>query len=73
MEPFGAKGLAWAKVGSKGWQSPIQKFLSTEEMKAVEAKLEAEEKDLLLLVADPPAWSIRLCQTSASIWAASWG
>jgi aspartyl-tRNA synthetase len=54
VEPFGAKGLAWAKVGSNGWQSPIQKFLTTEEMRAVEAKLEASEKDLLLLVAGPP-------------------
>jgi aspartyl-tRNA synthetase len=53
VEPFGAKGLVWAKVGSNGWQSPIQKFLSAEEMKAAETKLEASEKDLLLLVAGP--------------------
>ena len=54
VEPYGAKGLVWAKVGSNGWQSPIQKFLSAEEMKAAEATLEASEKDLLLLVAGPP-------------------
>ncbi len=52
VETYGAKGLAWAKVGAGGWQSPIQKFLVPEEMKQVESRCEAAEGDLLLFVAD---------------------
>ncbi|HRU87350.1 MAG TPA: aspartate--tRNA ligase [Syntrophales bacterium] len=50
----GAKGLAWARVNPDGWTSPIAKFLKAEEMRAVEAKLEAAPDDLLLFVADTP-------------------
>jgi len=53
-EVHGAKGLIWAKVGSDGWQSPIQKFLTKEEMKAAGLALEASENDLLLFVAGTP-------------------
>ena len=52
VETYGAKGLAWAKVGADGWQSPIQKFLSPQEMKTAEGRCEAVEGDLLLFVAD---------------------
>ncbi len=51
---YGAKGLAWAKVGSGGWQSPIQKFLTPEEMKEVQSRCEAAPDDLLLFIADSP-------------------
>jgi aspartyl-tRNA synthetase len=51
VEAFGAKGLSWAKVSSDGWQSPIQKFLKKEEMKAVNERMGASENDLLLFVA----------------------
>ena len=54
VETYGAKGLAWAKVGSDGWQSPIQKFLTPEEMKEVESRCEAARNDLLLFIADSP-------------------
>jgi aspartyl-tRNA synthetase len=54
VEAYGAKGLLWAKVGSDGWQSPIQKFLTKEEMKIVEEKLDAAKNDLLLFIADKP-------------------
>ena len=54
VEAFGAKGLSWAKVSSDGWQSPIQKFLKKEEMKAVNERMGASENDLLLFVAGPP-------------------
>ncbi len=54
VEPYGAKGLIWAKVGSNGWQSPIQKFLTLDEMRGVEETLEGTENDLLLFVADSP-------------------
>jgi aspartyl-tRNA synthetase len=51
---YGAKGLISAKVGEKGWQSSIQKFLTKEEMDAIGEKLEARENDLLLFIADAP-------------------
>jgi aspartyl-tRNA synthetase len=54
VEVYGGKGLLWAKVGSDGWQSPIQKFLTKQEMKAVEEKLETAPNDLLLFIADAP-------------------
>ncbi len=54
VEAYGTKGLIWAKKGSNGWQSPIQKFLTKEEMEAVEKKLEAAKGDLLLFIADSP-------------------
>jgi aspartyl-tRNA synthetase len=54
VETYGAKGLAWAKVGADGWQSPIQKFLAPEEMRQVESRCGAAEGDLLLFIADSP-------------------
>lgn len=51
---YGAKGLAWVKVTEEGWQSPIAKFFSEEELKALNAALNAEVGDLLLFVADTP-------------------
>ena len=53
----GAKGLVWAFVqgGKEAWRSPVAKFLSSEEITAVNARLEAVEGDLLLIVADEPA------------------
>ena len=33
---FGAKGIAWTKITAEGWQSPIAKFLSGAEQKAIE-------------------------------------
>lgn len=49
---YGAKGLAWIKTSAEGVQSPIAKFFTDDEMKALMAALEAEENDLLLFVAD---------------------
>jgi aspartyl-tRNA synthetase len=51
----GAKGLVWAYVQPEGWRSPIAKFVSREEIDAVNARLEASDGDLLLIVADKPA------------------
>jgi len=51
---YGAKGLISAKVGEKGWQSSIQKFLTKEEMDTIGEKLEARNNDLLLFIADTP-------------------
>jgi aspartyl-tRNA synthetase len=50
----GAKGLVWAFVqdGEEVWRSPIAKFLTNEEIAAVNTRLEAGSGDLLLIVAD---------------------
>ncbi len=49
---FGAKGLAWVKLTAEGWQSPIAKFLTDAEKKAIEAVLKAATGDLILFAAD---------------------
>jgi len=49
---YGAKGLAWVKMTAEGWQSPIAKFFTADELKAIEQALAAETGDLLLFVAD---------------------
>ncbi len=54
VEAYGAKGLSWAKIGPKGWQSPIQKFIAEEEMERAGEKLEGADGDLLLFIADQP-------------------
>ncbi len=51
---YGAKGLAYVKVTAEGWQSPIAKFFSAEEITAMDKMFAAEEGDLLLFVADKP-------------------
>jgi len=48
----GAKGLVWAFVEDGGWRSPVAKFLSPQEIDAINAALEAGPGDLLLMVAD---------------------
>jgi aspartyl-tRNA synthetase len=50
----GAKGLVWAFVQADepGWRSPIAKFLTPEEVGAVNRRLVAAPNDLLLIVAD---------------------
>jgi aspartyl-tRNA synthetase len=48
----GAKGLAWARVTDEGWQSPIAKFLTTEEISAVNEKTGAKPGWTLFFVAD---------------------
>ena len=55
VQLFGAKGLAWLKVGAAGELSgSIAKFLSEAERAAVRAATQAAEGDLLLIVADRP-------------------
>ncbi|MBV9311448.1 MAG: aspartate--tRNA ligase, partial [Solirubrobacterales bacterium] len=50
----GAKGLVWAFVqdAEPGWRSPIAKFLTHDQIAAVNRRLEASAGDLLLIVAD---------------------
>ena len=49
---FGAKGIAWTKITAEGWQSPIAKFLSATEQKAIEEIAGAEIGDVVLFSAD---------------------
>lgn len=49
---FGAKGLAYIKLTKDGINSPIAKFLTEEEIKAIIEKVEANEGDVILIVAD---------------------
>jgi aspartyl-tRNA synthetase len=51
---YGAKGLAYVKITSEGWQSPIAKFFTAEEIATMNASFAAEVGDLLLFVADKP-------------------
>ncbi|WP_432401220.1 aspartate--tRNA ligase [Wukongibacter sp. M2B1] len=52
---YGAKGLAWMKLTDEGIDSPIAKFLSEEDIKAITDKMEASAGDLILFVADKPS------------------
>jgi aspartyl-tRNA synthetase len=51
---LGGKGLVWAFREGDGWRSPVAKFLSAEELAAMNDALGAGEGDLLLLAADRP-------------------
>ncbi|BCG46545.1 Aspartyl-tRNA synthetase [Citrifermentans bremense] len=51
---YGAKGLAYVKMTAEGWQSPIAKFFTPEEIATMDKAFDAEEGDLLLFVADKP-------------------
>jgi aspartyl-tRNA synthetase len=49
---LGAKGLVWLKVTDDGFDSPVAKFLSDDEVAAIKATMAAETGDLILIVAD---------------------
>ena len=49
---YGAKGLAWVKITADGWQSPIAKFFTPEELEQINQAMDAEVGDLLMFVAD---------------------
>jgi len=49
---YGAKGLAWVKMTEDGWQSPIAKFFTPEELEKINQALDAQVGDLLMFVAD---------------------
>jgi aspartyl-tRNA synthetase len=51
VQGYGAKGLAWIKV-KNGFESPIAKFFPEQSLKSIAERLQAEEGDLLLFVAD---------------------
>ncbi len=51
---FGAKGLAWFKIGPGGIQSPVAKFLPDALLQTFRERMDAKEGDLLLLCVDRP-------------------
>ncbi len=60
----GAKGLAFIKVEGGEWKSPIVKFFSDAEKKALVERLKIEEGDLVLFGADK--WSV-VCEVLGRI------
>ena len=50
----GAKGLAWIKVAEHGWQSSLAKFFTEQEQQALNERVCARPRDLILLAADEP-------------------
>ena len=52
VKTYHAKGLAWMNYKDEGIQSPILKFLSPEEVAAIEERANFEKGDLLFIVAD---------------------
>ncbi|SCY03461.1 aspartate--tRNA ligase [Desulfoluna spongiiphila] len=51
---YRAKGLAWIKVKENEWQSPIAKFFTDDEKKALAERIGMEPGDLIFFVADQP-------------------
>ncbi|NOZ25474.1 MAG: aspartate--tRNA ligase [Nitrospirae bacterium] len=51
VRSFGAKGLAWIKI-KDGFESPIAKFFPEGVLREMALRLEAEEGDMMLFVAD---------------------
>ena len=51
VKTFGAKGLAWMKMGETTTSS-FSKFMTEEEMMRIYAKMNAKQGDLILIVAD---------------------
>lgn len=49
---IGAKGLVWLKTTDDGFDSPVAKFLSDDEVAAIKQTMGAETGDLILIVAD---------------------
>jgi aspartyl-tRNA synthetase len=52
---YGAKGLAWIRIGDDGWQSPIVKFFSAAERAALTAAAGLQPGNLIMMVADQPS------------------
>jgi aspartyl-tRNA synthetase len=52
---YRARGMAWIKVREEGWQSPIAKFFTEAEKKALAERIDMQVGDLVFFVADQPA------------------
>ncbi|MDY6854800.1 MAG: aspartate--tRNA ligase [Thermodesulfobacteriota bacterium] len=51
-EIYGSKGMTWLKYESASWKSPIEKFLSNSEKRAISERVQLSEGDLLIFIAD---------------------
>ena len=51
---YGAKGLAWIGYTAEGLKSQISKFFNDEQLERIRQTAQAEEGDLVLIVADKP-------------------
>ena len=51
---YGAKGLAWARINTSDWTSPIYKFLRPEEVEKINKAMGVKESDIIFFVADVP-------------------
>lgn len=51
---YRAKGMAYVKIREDGWQSPIAKFFTDEEIQQINEKTGAKVGDLILFGADKP-------------------
>jgi len=51
---YRAKGMAWIKVKDNQWQSPIAKFFTDKEKKALAKSVEMAPGDLIFFLADQP-------------------
>lgn len=49
---YGARGMAWIKIKDDEWQSPITKFFTEQELRAMAGMLDAQPGDLILFGAD---------------------
>ena len=72
-QELGAKGLVWAFREGDGWRSPTAKFLTEAELASLNQALEAEEGDLLLIVADAPKVANQVLGTMRTRLAERWG
>lgn len=54
VKTFGAKGLAWIALKNGEIKSPVAKFLKPEEVKGIIERMEANDGDLIFIVADKP-------------------
>lgn len=51
----GAKGMVWMKVEAAGLRSPVSKYLQASEQEGILSRTQAQQGDLILIVADIPA------------------
>lgn len=68
---YGAKGLAWIGLNKDGsLKCQITKFLGEDKIREIGKFCEAENGDLILIIADKPKLSPRRLANSASKWRA---
>ena len=54
VKQHGAKGLFWLALSEEGVRSPLAKSLSSAELEGIISRMEGQEGDLVLMVADRP-------------------